>query len=164
MALLVTDPIDPIPDEPCNIPPNPMRPDFPIDWLGPGYYQPTTSELLNDPRSNLDGNDGRLGSLIRSHAQMQDPQKILANALRCSMGLGIPISVLTMPGVPPTKVEQPVDPRLATPLAQLGVTGRRAFEKFVQWHPQDADLVQYTIQNNPDMGGGKDPGKIHTDS
>lgn len=140
-GLVMTEPIDPSPDEACAT-------TAPIDGYSPnpssnqGYHW-APAEVLNDKRRSFDLNRGRLNDLWRAMAGSQDPHHMLASAVL--VALGLPIS---------WNNNQPtlVDPSLAPKLAQLAVTGRVTYGAFRQWHPQDADLfhlVQGLAPNEP---------------
>ncbi|HUO06370.1 MAG TPA: alpha/beta hydrolase [Candidatus Binataceae bacterium] len=135
--LIVTDPVMP-PDEPCWLGPA-LNPDSPGGLLTRDYYL-APAALLDNPAIGMDENFGRLGSLMRSNAQLRDPNLILANAIRLRMG-----KAENVPGAAETQS----DPKLAIAVAQLAVTGGASFEKFAQWNPKDADLIQYITQNDP---------------
>jgi pimeloyl-ACP methyl ester carboxylesterase len=72
------------------------------------------------------------------------PHQVLVDAVKVYLGL--------MPTNPPLDAQS-----LAKAIAQLSVTGRRAFDAFVSWHPQagaysgpqDSDLVQLVQQQYP---------------
>jgi pimeloyl-ACP methyl ester carboxylesterase len=128
------------PEEDCKIVKNPQSPK---GLLTADYHWPPP-EFLDNPKGPEES-DGRLNGLLRAHAQMRNAHKILADAVKSSLGLPI----MLQEGF----VQVPVltYAKAATALAQLAVTGRNAFKDFEAWHPQDADLVQYVRQANPGM-------------
>jgi pimeloyl-ACP methyl ester carboxylesterase len=136
--LTVNAPVEPGPDEPCNIVLNAQSPK---GLLTADYHWPPP-EYLDNPRSPEES-DGRVNGFIRAHAQLRDARKILDGAVKAY--LGIPTTINFVLG----KITVPGDPKSAPVLAQLAVTGRAAFESFAQWHPQDSDLIQYVHQVNP---------------
>jgi triacylglycerol esterase/lipase EstA (alpha/beta hydrolase family) len=89
-------------------------------------------------------NDGRLTDFLRALTRTADPRLILANAVSLWLGGGstaLPWEGGTITNPPQT----PPDRGLATAVAQLAVTGRKAFDAFASWtphgSPQDADLA-----------------------
>ncbi|MGZ4665042.1 MAG: alpha/beta fold hydrolase [Frankiaceae bacterium] len=104
----------------------------------------------NDPADKKPENDGRLSDFLRALAITADPKLILANAV--NLWLGGPSAALDWEGDKvscPAQAAQADREAVATAVAQLAVTGRRAFEAFGTWNsppapgapPSDADLV-----------------------
>jgi pimeloyl-ACP methyl ester carboxylesterase len=91
-------------------------------------------------------NDGRLADFLRALASTGDPKLILANAVSLKLNNGISRLLWDSQTLVDTS-PIPVDDKLVTAVAQLGVTGRTSYENFVRWvpggnGPQDTDLVQ----------------------
>lgn len=110
----------------------------PVDPGAPEQCDPS----LSDYRVLKDG-DGRLNNAYRSHAQLRDARKILANAVKLHVG----VPVVVQFGLVPIPVAP--NPTIAVGLAQLAVTGRAAFSSFEAWHPQDNDLLQLAASELP---------------
>jgi pimeloyl-ACP methyl ester carboxylesterase len=141
-GLIITDPVPPTPAEPCGD----------LDLHGfdraeltrlntldntcyerlrtPDYFLPPPN-MDPGPNQGSDENEGRVADVVRLHAHLRDPKKILINAV--SMALGIPVTA--------GPVSFAADPTLAPVLAQLAVTGRQSFDLFKAWKPTDTELV-----------------------
>ena len=90
-------------------------------------------------------NDCRLNDFLRAHAFTGDAVTILTNA--ASLGAGGPILPLPWPGGSITGPEPlVVSESVPTALAQLAVTGRRAFDSFSSWVPNAEQLTE-TVTN-----------------
>src|SRR5260370_6397890 len=144
----MTAPLDP-PDEPCPVTLNRQSP---RGLLTADYHWPPP-EFLDNPKGPEES-DGRVSPVLRLHAQMRDAHMLLGDAVKAY--LGIPSSIQVGPL---TRVQVPADPKLAPVFAQLAVTGRKAFESFAQWHPQETDLAQYV--KNTNAGQNFEPQALH---
>ncbi|HVN63799.1 MAG TPA: hypothetical protein VMT58_04130, partial [Candidatus Binataceae bacterium] len=133
--LIVTEPVTP-PEEPCWIGPL-LDPASPGGFLTRDYFV-APAAFLGNPSATMDENFGRMSQLVRENARLHDPKRILANAVRHSLGS---------------------DSHVAVPLAQLAVTGAASFDKFSQWTPTDADLLQYLSQSAPDLAANSEATK-----
>jgi pimeloyl-ACP methyl ester carboxylesterase len=132
-------------EHPCDV----VNPQSPGGLLPAGYNWPPPQFLANP--AGPEASDGRLNQILGSYAQTLDAHQILVGAVKAF--LRIPSIAQGSAGA----VSVPGDPSLAQPLAQLAVTGRRAFDSFRSWHlpvgtasgPQDGDLIQLVRQTNP---------------
>ena len=155
-------------------PPAPPPPGTPAvtELLGPDYLLAPSAFRYNDPanptadhaadkvnvylhlpyggiNTKQEENDGRLSDFLRALASTGDARLILANAV--SLWLGGGSTDLKWEGGTVSKPpEAGGDHDLATAVAQLAVTGRRAWTAFNDWNPQDAGLVmEYDGTNFP---------------
>jgi Zinc dependent phospholipase C len=102
-------------------------------------------------------NDCRLNDFLRAHALAGDATRILANA--ASLDAGGPMLPMPWPGGAITD-RGPLkgNPALTKTLAELAVTGRRAFDTFARWEPDAAQLTETVTKAFPDFA--YDPGKL----
>jgi pimeloyl-ACP methyl ester carboxylesterase len=146
----MTNPVNP-PDEPCSIQ---IDPNLPTQLLPRVYRWAPPAFLESDPNFGFtkpDEQNGRLHYFLRDQAGLAgnpatDPtQRVtLIDAVLVYMGLMSPAVGSLAP--------MNADPRaVGIAVAQLAVTGRRAFDSFSSWHPpkggpnsgpQDSDLIQ----------------------
>ena len=116
------------------------NPGSPIAGLTFDYQLAPSNFLANDPNDILPStpsattlapleNDRRVADFLRNQAQLMDAKKILVNAV--------------------TMLLNGTDSATVTAVAQLAVTGRKAFDSFAALSPQDADLVTWLGQLNP---------------
>lgn len=103
--------------------------DLPSVYLHFPYTGSTTTE-----------NDGWLADFLRAVSGAVDPQLILANAVSLWLGGGTtPLAWGDGTIASPSPI--PASHDLATAVAQLAVTGRKAFDAFARWTPQRSDLI-----------------------
>jgi hypothetical protein len=132
---LPRNPVDPVPDEPCFLGwPNPQDSRLTTDYQLPPQY------LLNSWFNNY----GRIDDpTLRFYAAQANTKLTLTSAVK--VFLGIPIITVVIENGVPVQIVAPAAKGYGAMLAQLAVTGRKAFASFAAWHPQDADLVQEVI-------------------
>src|SRR5579864_333025 len=160
----MTMPVNP-PHEPCTIQGNQINPNLPTGLLPQTYRWAPAAFLENDPTSGAftkpDEQDGRLHYFLRYMAQSASSpdsyRSVLVSDVLLYLGLEKPTVSVSGVGVNwNTSINaKPAD--VATAVAQLAVTGRRAYANFFSWHspanefsgPQDADLIQLVQKTNP---------------
>jgi pimeloyl-ACP methyl ester carboxylesterase len=155
----MTNPVDP-PPEPCTLQSNQISPTLPTGMLPQTYQWAPGAFLENDPNNGgftkPDEQNGRLHYFLRDMAGLAaspvtaTSQSVLVDAVLLYLGL-TKAAVGSGPAIN-------ADPRaVATAVAQLAVTGRRAYANFSSWHspagafsgPQDADLIQLVKNGYP---------------
>ena len=154
----MTGPVEP-PDEPCSIQ---FDPNLPTGLLPPTYRWAPAAFVENDPNNGgftkPDEQNGRLHYFLRDMAGLAASpdtatnQSVLVEAVLLYLGL-------TKPAVGSGPVINADPKAVATAVAQIAVTGRRAFAHFTSWNaplsafsgPQDANLIQLVNKTNPNV-------------
>jgi pimeloyl-ACP methyl ester carboxylesterase len=164
----MTNPVDP-PDEPCTLQSNQISPPtiLPTGLLPNSYRWAPAAFLENDPYSGgftkPDEQNGRLHYFLRNMAQSAaSPDTatnrwVLVDAVLLYLRLAKPTVSVSGPGVNSISSINANPGDVASAVAQIAVTGRRAFANFSSWHPplsafsgpQDADLIQLVQKTNP---------------
>jgi pimeloyl-ACP methyl ester carboxylesterase len=157
----MTVPVDP-PDEPCTLQRNQISPPtiLPTGLLPNVYRWAPGAFLENDPNNGgftkPDEQNGRLQYFLRDMAGLAASPVTATNqaVLVDAVLLYLRKIQSTIGSIPAIKAD-PGD--VATAVAQIAVTGRRALANFSSWHPplsafsgpQDADLIQLVQKTNP---------------
>jgi pimeloyl-ACP methyl ester carboxylesterase len=94
----------------------------------PMYNSPPESNIVGAPGSTLGANEGRLRSELRADAQQKDPINSLCHAAQ------------RFTEDAPASADTPSDHDLGNAFADLSVTGKATFARFVQLRPSEATL------------------------
>ncbi|HYL10174.1 MAG TPA: alpha/beta hydrolase [Candidatus Acidoferrales bacterium] len=100
------------------------------------YDSPPTSNITGAPGSTLGANEGRVRAELRAAAAKKDPLNDLCQAAQRFTRNG------------PASANAPADRDFGNAFADLSVTGKAVFERFVQFHPNEA-----TLHGNPGCAG-----------